>query len=407
MRSTGTNSTKLWIAIAMAAGMTSLAVSAAAQPLDRNFSSYFIFASKYARLKNFHLDSACNIGVNCPALSAHSKCGQLIFADAVLANGSQGVSDNINCSKGGVFWQLFRNGGGPCDVTATINAPPIQPFVPTPIIAGTCDVATCTPDVDALKALCGFPNPFPACDPARKVTVRAGQDCDVQGAPIVEPLGDGRCQLPPGQYGAVQVRNGGKLELSPGEYDVCSLKVGRTALVTAANSVINVAAGGTFRVGADSTVGQNCGDLEVRVDGTKGVSFGRRSLIAAKVCAPGSPVKLGHGNQLIGQFVGDRVAANRDNHGQCCDGADGRCTCVDAFSPSSLHCQDDLTLTSACDLTNATGVTVCGQPAMIVVQTATEMKVKVPNVSGPCPIVVTDATGGSFKLNDTVSVTCP
>jgi hypothetical protein len=405
MRSTGTTHMKLWLTVAMAAGMTSLAMPAAAQPLNRNLSSYLIFASKYARVKNLNIDTACNIGVNCAAPSAKSKCGQLIFDDVFFANGSQAVADNVNCRKGGVLWQLFRNGGGPCDVNATINHPPIEPFSPTPIIAGTCD-NTCTPDVAALKALCGFPSPFPACDPSKKVIVRAGQDCDTQGFSVVEPLGDGRCQLPPGQYGTIQVRNGGTLELSPGNYDVCDFKVSRNALVQATNSVLNVSAGGSFRVGGQSTVGQNCGDLAVFVDGTKRVTFGRGSVIAAKLCAPGAPVKLGHSNQLLGQFIGDYVTANRGNHGQCCDGG-GRCTCVDTFSPTSLHCGAELTLNSACDLTSASSVTVCAQPAMINSKTATTLKVTVPMVNGPCPIVVTDSLGGMFTLNDPVNVTCP
>jgi hypothetical protein len=401
-------STSLGIA-AIAAGLIALGGPASAQPLRRDLGSYFILASKYVHIKNFSLDSACNIGVNCKAPSASGKCGELVFDDATFADGSQAVGDRTFCTKpGSTLWQLFRNGGGsgcvPPDIT--LKQPPEQGFLP-PILGDLDGDSTpscgnvCDPDIGDLEVGCGFPAVFPACDPSKGVIVRAGQDCD--GAVDTLP-GNSRCDLAPGTYGEISVRNFGKLDLAPGSYNVCSLKVGRNALVTAKGTNVFIADGGSFRVGGTSKVGQQCGDLTVLEKGTGRITFGRGATVAAKVCAPAAALNLGHGNLLIGQFVGDTITANRNNHGQCCVG--GKCTCFDTFSPTTAHCGDTLTITSGCDLTNATGVKICGISAMILTKSPTQITVKVPVANGPCDVEVDSSTGtfvGTTKLN----VNCP
>lgn len=370
-----------------------------AATLRRDLGSYFIFASKFAHVKNLSIDNACNIGVNCAAPNASSKCGELIFDDVTFADGSQAVGDRTFCTKSGaVLFDLFRNGGGPCN-DITLNDPPIQPFSPTPIIPGTC-APGCLPDVAKLKQLCGFPDPFPACAPGSDVRAVAGQDC--VGAPDSVP-NNGHCDLAPGVYGNLLVQRGAQLNLVAGEYDACSLKVARNATVLAKGTTVNIPSPGSFRVGGQSKVGLKCGDLTVNEDGTSKVTFGRGVNVAAKVCAPAAELKLGHGNNLIGQFVGDSVTANRDNHGQCCG---GKCTCIDAFSPTTAHVGDTITLTGACDLSVATGVKICGIAAAppFVSKTASEIKVHVPvGAAGACSIEV-DSPQGNFVPNQKLTV---
>jgi len=235
-------SRELGTLLATVAGLTLAAAPAVAQPLKRDLASYFLFAQRFARLKNISIDTPCNVGVNCAAPNASSTCGELVFDAATFVDGSQTVGDRTFCTEpGAVVSQLFRNTGGACD-TITLLHPPIQAFDPTPIIPGTCDPG-CIPNTAALEALCGFPDPFPACDPSKPVKAKANEDCI--GAPDAVP-GNGRCDLAPGVYGDVSVRNKASISLGTGNYDVCTFKVGRNAVVTADAAVIRIPDGGEF-----------------------------------------------------------------------------------------------------------------------------------------------------------------
>jgi hypothetical protein len=74
-----------------------------------------------------------------------------------------------------------------------------------------------------------------------------------------------------------------------------------------------------MRITNGSELAEGCGDLTVLVDGAaSSVNFGRTGLMAAKVCAPEASISLGHGNVLIGQFIGDTVSADLFNVARCC-----------------------------------------------------------------------------------------
>lgn len=375
----------------LVAGVTALVIGACttiagAQDLRRDLGSYFIFANRSVSGKNMRLLSACNIGVNCAQPSQNSSCGTISFEDAFFADGSQIAGDKGNFNKAFAdAFQAFLNKGGPFP-NLLVRNPPIQSFA-TPIITGTCDNA-CNPDVSAIEALCGVPNPFPACDPTKFVQVNPGGDC--QGAPDGVP-GNGACDLGPGTYGDVNVKNDAKITFAGGTYNLCSLTFGKNADGSAASAtVINIDDAGAFRVNNASNFGSQCGEFTINVSGKGVVSFGRNASIAAKVCAVASDINLGHNNDLLGQFVGDTVTANRDNDARCCGG----CTCFDEFSPTSAKAGDNVTLTSQCDLNNTTAVKVCGVTATIVSKSANTLVFTVPAVApGPCPIDLESATG--------------
>jgi hypothetical protein len=375
--------------LATVAGLTLVAAPVAAQPLKRDLASYFLFAQRFARLKNISIDTPCNVGVNCAAPNASSECGELLFDAATFVDGSQTVGDRTFCTEpGAVVSQLFRNSGGACN-TITLLHPPIEPFDPTPIIPGTCDPG-CIPNVAALEALCGFPDPFPDCNPGLPVKAKAGEDCNPLAVDTVP--NNGRCDLAPGVYGDVSVRNKALMALGSGNYDVCTFKVGRNANVTADAAVIRIPDGGEFKGGGGSNIAQDCGELTVLLKGSKGrVTFGRGLNVAAKICIPAGAIKMGHSNRFLGQLVADFITANRDNHGECCG---AHCTCIDSFSPTSAKAGDTLTLVGNCDLNLATGVEICGVPAIITNKTATELKVTVPAVAPQqCTVRVLSATG--------------
>ena len=382
MRSHGiSHRTPRWL-FAVAAAIACATPAFAHSPLRRDLDAYFILASKYARLKNFNLDSACNIGVNCATPTPPSTCGQMIMEDLHAVDGAQLVADRAFCTKPNlILAQLFRNSGGP-------GCPASEPFVP-PVIPDTCDPG-CTPDIAALEALCGFPQPFPACDPAKPVTAQRGLDC--AGVPDAVP-GNGRCDLSPGTYGAVTVRNDAELRTTAGTYALCSFKVARRARVVPVQTTVLVSSGGGLRLGTESKVGFACGDLTILLKGPGSVNFGRHGNVAAHVCGPERFMRLGHGNSLIGQFVGDRVVADHDNHGACC----AQCTCIDQFSPATAHVGDQVTMTGHCDLTPTTAVRICGIAAPIVSKTASVIVVTVPpGASGDCTVEV-DSAPGTFE----------
>lgn len=316
MKSTRSGPLLLVTAIATA-GFTA---TAGAQPLNRNLSQYCIFAQRSLSLKNIHVDNACNVGVNCAQPSSNSSCGTASFEDTRFADNTQMAADKLNLQRAGaVFWQLFTN--KPFNAAnATVNQPPVQTFT-TPIIAGTCD-ASCNADPSAIETFCNFPNPFPPCDPTKLVTANEGADCP----PFDSSPGNGACDLPPGTYGDVVVKNGATINFAAGAYNVCSLALGQHANATGGSTEINIADNGFFRVNNDSRFGQQrCGDFIVRVEDQGTVNFGRRVVLQAQVCAPRSSVNLGHGNVLLGQFIGLDVNSDRDNSVKICK----ECVCVD------------------------------------------------------------------------------
>jgi hypothetical protein len=378
------------LAVVLGASLA-VAGTADAQMLRRNLADYFIFAQTQASLKNFQLNTPCNIGVNCPSPSPNAKCGSLSYGRTIQVVGSQTVGDRQFFRKpGAVVDQIFRNGGGPL---TNVQFNFIDTFA-TPIIPGTC-APGCIPDNTALEMECGFPAPFPACDPAKDVKAIANQDCSAFDI----MLGNGQCDLAPGQYGDISVQSAATLVLQPGNYDICSFTASRNTNTQGVGAVLNVN-NGVFKVSNGSTFGATCGDITVRVEGGGNVSFGRNVFIAAKVCAPDSTLKLGHNNQLLGQFIGDVVNADLNNSGGCCG---GRCACFDTFSPTTATAGTDVTMTSACDLSTVTDVLVCGVSATILSQAPAQLVFDTPAglPPGPCDVELVSPSGtflGNQKL---------
>lgn len=283
----------------------------ASEPLRREVDAYFALAQRAMSVKDLQLDSACNVGVNCAAVTQNGSCGVLTMADATFGAGSQVVGDRVFFRRPGArLWQLFRNDGGPL-TNVELLAPPETTFAP-PVIPGTCDAA-CKPDVTAIEAACGFPAVFPECEPGRSVRAIPLADCDFDTTP-----GNGQCDLAPGAYGRLRVLNDARVRLEPGEYVFCGVKVGRDAAVAADATTVLLPRGSSFKVSNGSQVGEDCGDLTVLMHGFGVVSFGRHSLIASRVCAPQAYMRLGHGNTLIGRFVADTMTSDSNNQGRCC-----------------------------------------------------------------------------------------
>jgi hypothetical protein len=363
------------------------ATAAEAQPLRRSLQSYFVFAQRKASLKNLSLNAPCNVGVNCASPNPNSSCGALALADVTFVAGSQTAGDKTFFRKpGAVISQLFRNDASSL-ANVTVNIPPPEPFT-TPLIPGSCD-AGCKPNAVALEVACGFPEQFPGCDTTNNVQVLPGTDC----AGDTDP-GNGTCDLPPGTYGFIVVQNSARVTFGPGDYVACGMRLGRNVIFRADESRVLVPDGGFFKANNGTTVAQACGDLTVFVRGKGKVSFGRHANIAAEVCAPQSNIKLGHANQLLGRFVADSVAADWNNHGQCCGGA---CACFNDFTPKVAQVGAAVTMIAGCSLDNVSEVRVCGIPATVLDVSDTELVFQVPpGAQGSC-VVEVDSPTGTFE----------
>jgi hypothetical protein len=374
---------------------------ATAQELRRNLSSYLLLTMKRAALKNMRIGSPCNVGVNCGSPTAKSKCGVLSLGRVTAVDGGQAVAARTHIRKPGAqLWQLFRNDDSPLDNVVLLGPPPNpQPF-DAPIIPGTCD-ADCNPDYAAMKQACGFPSPFPACDPAKAVKAVRGTDC----LPYDTVPGNQQCDLPPATYGPIVVNDGGRLNLVRGAYVACLFKAGRDTTTTADATTVFIPAGApaktAVRVSNGSDLGADCGDIRFLVDGKTKVSFGRRGVMAAEVCAPESALSLGHNNVLIGSFVGDTVNADLNNFGRCCGGT---CACFDTLTPTVASVGAVVTATGNCHVESVTDVRVCGFSASITSRAPGEIRFEVPALAvGVCAVEFV-SPAGSFLGVQTLTV---
>lgn len=378
--------------------LLALTVPVHAQPLRRDLPSYFIFALRNADLKNMSVLGPCNVGVDCAQPSTNSSCGVVDQENVLYADGSQIAGDLVRFSKPGAnVFQVFRNKGAPLS-GVTIRDPGPQPdgtnlLQPLPILGDvdhdgnpSCGPG-CVVDAGDLAVACGFPSPFPACAPGNPVHAVAGSDC--VGVPDAVP-GNGRCDLAAGAYGDLTVANAAAIDLTGGDYVFCNVNVGKsTTTTTSAASTLDVA--GEVHVNNDARFGQQCGDLVLNAKGAGGFTFGRNSAIVGTFCAPERTLALGHDNDLTGQFIGDVVRADSNDRGHCCGGS---CSCYDAFAPSAAQPGETIDLTSGCDLTNVTEVTICGVDAPIASKSVGTLEATVPALpAGPCPVSVVSAAG--------------
>lgn len=385
----------------VAALLVAAVPDAGAQALRRDLSSYLLLTMKRGALKNMRIGSPCNVGVNCGSPTPKSKCGVLALGRVTAVDGGQLVAAQTYLRKPGAqLWQLFRNDDSSLDNVTLLAPPPNPQTFEAPVIPGTCD-ADCNPNYPAMKQACGFPSPFPACDPARSLKVVRGDDC----APYDTVPGNRQCDLPPGTYGTIVVNDGGRLNLDPGVYVACVFRAGQDTTTTADATTIVIPAGApsknAVRVNNGSELGADCGDLRFLVDGATKVSFGRGGVVAAEVCAPEAKISLGHNNILIGSFVSDTMSADLNNFGRCCGGA---CACFDQLAPSVAPVGSVVMASGNCHVEAVTDVRVCGFQATVVSRTAGSVQFEVPALAvGTCAVEFV-SPAGSFLGVQTLTV---
>ena len=302
-----------------------LSSTAFADPvLRRAPSDYTMLAIRTAHLKNMFVEApGCNVGVNCPHPNTSSACGHLQAKNAQFAGESQVVSDSMCGTES--FAAVFRNGPGGCAPDcATISDPGPNADCSTPFAApilGDLDgddepscSADCEVDLDDVAAACGVTLPFPACDPNRPVLAGEGEDCS---AFDVLP-GNERCDLAPGTYGAIFVRDGARIAFGTGTTVICMLRAGKATRITNVGSALVVVPGrGVVKLGNASDAGGICHALHI-VTERGPIHFGKHGDFMLDACSLASRLHLGHDNTLRGQYIGDTVLSDLNNDALCC-----------------------------------------------------------------------------------------
>ncbi len=398
--------------IGVALGVVGSAI-AASPPLKRDLSSYAIFAESDLHVNDVVVHGQCSIGVNCAKPSRNAACGTAGVTRPVMEAGSQLAADEVRID-GGVVGDLFRNlKPTPPPPDVSILGSFVTPLA-LPILLdvdGDGDPSCgprCTPDFGDLEKACGFPDPFPDCDPARDVEVKEGGDCSAGEDPA--HTGDGKCDLLPGTYGTLTVRDGGKVNFLGGDYVFCAVGFGkRTTALASHPAVLALAGDGVFHVNNGSTFGGgDCGDFTLFVEGKGQVRFGHGNVIAGRFCAPRSEIRLGgRGNQLTGQFVAFRIGADPGVDVTCC----AACACFDRFAPSSVAVGGLVTLSGGCDLSGVTGVRLVDAlgasfAAEIVQKSSDELVFRVPAGTPPgAYLIAIDSSAGTFTSAAQLTVT--
>jgi hypothetical protein len=142
---------------------------------------------------------------------------------------------------------------------------------------------------------CGFPLPFPPCEPLRP--------------PVVVPHG-ATLALPPGVYGDIRVEGGaggsGSLLLD-GSYGICNFRASRGALVQF-TGISQLLIGGTLTAGNGARFVPAPGSgvtpalVNVFVAGSL-VRLSRKGSLALRLCAPRATLRVGSRGTLTGRFA--------------------------------------------------------------------------------------------------------
>ncbi len=194
-----------------------------------------------------------------------------------------------------------------------------EPFTP-PILGDldgdgvpSCDTS-CATDLDDVALACGVTLPFPDCDPSIPIVAPQNADCSIGD---VVP-GNAACDLGAGVYGSVRVLRGARINFAAGTTVICSLQARSAARVRSVGpATILIPGAGSVQFNNSEDVGSECGML--RIVAERGTMWlGRYGDFTLDACTIGGRLRLGHGNNLRGHFVGNAIASDVGNNGECC-----------------------------------------------------------------------------------------
>jgi len=250
-----------------------LGCSASAWGQSTSIGDYTLLAERMIRTRRLTLTKG-DMGVASPTGGIFSR-GILDAPTSVLAADTVRMQRNTDC--GALFANATEGTGAGCGNP--------QPFV--------------SPFSD-LAAACGFPAPFPVCDPS---------------APPIVVAANQTLALAPGTYGDVYLQGGpsgsGTLELA-GTYRFCNVVASLDATtVFTAPSTVNVT--GNLLLSRATTTNPTVGAEDIRffVQGSI-VRVSRNALVTAVLCAPDATLAINTGTTLEGRFIAENIRLKRN-----------------------------------------------------------------------------------------------
>ena len=300
-------------------------VLAADIPPSRDPQTYLVLGMQRTTVNSLSLEPpGCNVGVNCaPLVGERGGCGFFHSRNGHFPEPSQVVANQV-CGTGS-FFQILSNLPTCADPTCAAiehagSSPDCtEPFTP-PILGDldgdgvpSCDTS-CATDLDDVALACGVTLPFPDCDPSTPIVAPQNADCSIGD---VVP-GNAACDLGAGVYGSVRVLRGARITFAAGTTVICSLQARSAARVRSVRpATILVPGAGSVQFNNSEDVGSECGML--RIVAERGTMWlGRYGDYTVDACTIGGRLRLGHGNNLRGHFVGNAIASDVGNNGECC-----------------------------------------------------------------------------------------
>ena len=280
------------IAVTIAGSMLpALASGVPTRPVDRDLSSYVLFATDQIQVKagadaSHGIVTGGDIGVNKTGLVTGSPRLQICRnGHLTMDDGTQVVADTMELTDLCSVWDVYGN--------ALTGNPPVSPNHSGP-------TSFTGPIID--------PSDLPAIP---------NFTCDTTGASDVTVLANTTLDLPPGTYGEIALQDDAHLVLHGGTYDVCKLMTGKfTTIDTDPALVMHIANKIDF---SNSThLGDACtAQFWVRGDAPlnsnqRSISFARDTEAWGQFWNLNAETDLGHTTDLHGQFLAETIVSDWD-----------------------------------------------------------------------------------------------
>jgi hypothetical protein len=350
--------------------LPAFASGAPTRPVDRDLSSYVLFATDQIQVKagedaSRGIVTGGDIGVNKTGLVTGSPRLQICRnGHLTMDDGTQVVADTMELTDLCSVWDVYAN--------ALTGNPPV-----TPNHSGPTSFTGPIIDPSDLPAIPSF-------------------TCDGTGASDVEVAENTTVDLPPGTYGLIDIADHGTLQLHAGTYDICRLNSGKfTDIETDPALVMHIA--NKLDLSNSTHLGDAC-DAQFWVRGDaplnsnqRSISFGRDTEAWGQFWNLNAETDLGHTTDLHGQLLAETIVSDWDFNVSGCGfgiGATTTTTSTTTIAPTTTTIAPTTTTTVAPTTTTiAPTTTTTVAPA-----TTTTVAPTTTTTVAPATTTTTDAT---------------
>ena len=314
--------------------MGAFAAGIPSRPVDRDLSSYVLFAFDTLEFKGGQSPDRGIIkggdvgagGIDTTPNNSSPILNICANAAVTMDDGTQVNADTMRITNLCKVWDVYANKlTGGSDVVPTNSGP----------TAFTTPLLSTMPTIPAFN-----------CDANNPVTVTKGNTAT----------------LPPGTYGNTVFQDNTNVTLQPGIYNFCDLHVGKNAVVTTVAGVeIRIAE--TFSISNDTLFGNDCNvPIYVRADGHTGandvaINFSKDTTVFGRFLTLLGKIALGHTTNLNGQFVGHSMISDWNVNVGPCEGGGGTTTTSSSSSSTSSTSTSSTSTSSTTSTSTSTSTT--------------------------------------------------